>query len=45
MPILAKISTNNAQNFDDELKNRTLSHQKSPNLSQNIEIFKAKFGH
>jgi len=45
LPTPAKKSNNTRQNLDDKLKNRTLSHQKSANFSQKIEIFKTKFGH
>ena len=42
-PILAKKSTNTVQNLEDKLKNKTLTHQKSANFSQKIEIFQTKF--
>jgi len=42
-PILAKKSTNTIQNLEDKLKNKTLTHQKSANFSQKIEIFQTKF--
>jgi len=43
LPTPAKKSTNTVQNLDDKLKNITLSHQKSANFSQKIEIFQTKF--